>query len=367
VNESLTLDASGSFDPDGDPLTFSWTLGNTTFTTSEPETTLSWSDLEALGIVGPGDFDVAVEVNDELETDVATTMLTVLHATPTLTIVWSGGTYNGSPFVADGSVTGVDGTDLGPLAFTYFVGLDTTGTQLVDAPVNVGTYTVQADFAGDALHTSGFATATITITTRSIEVTADGLTKTYGAADPDLTYRITGGSLAFTDAFFGELAREAGEDVGSYAIRQGSLGLNDNYDLSFVEADLAITHATLTGEATTQDALNTAKQGMLNITVTNIAGFVNGENAEVFLTNAFFWITIGDVKYEFVPTSVTTLSDSSISISYKLKNSDLQEDLAGALEEATSGATSLEAGFAMESMNYSLTDDYLTHLFSTVK
>ncbi len=61
------------------------------------------------------------------------------------------------------------------------------------------------------------------------------------------------------------------------------------------------------------------------------------------------------------------MSDSSISINYKLKNSALQEDLAEALESATSGATALDAGFSMESMNYSLSDEYLTRLFSTVK
>lgn len=446
VGESLTLDASGSSDPDDDLLTFAWDLTDdgafTNATGVSP--TLSWAALVALGIDGPGDYDVAVEANDGLETNVATTTLTVLHATPTITIDWTGGTYNGSEFVATGSVLGFDDSEIGTPTFTYFVGLDTTGTLLAAAPVNAGTYTVRADFAGDALHTAALETATITITARSIEVTADGLTKTYGdndpalsyqvtdgnlvggdtfsgalsrvsgedvgsyaiqqgslglsanydlsfvdaelaitqrlvtvtadnqskiygETDPALTYRITDGSLAPNDEFFGALARAAGEDAGNYAITQGSLGLSANYDLSFVEAELTITRAMLTGDATTQNALNMAKQGMLNITVANIQGFVNGENADVFLTNASFWITIDDVKYEFVPTSVKKLSDSSISISYRLKNSGLLASFGNALEGATSGATALQAGFVMASTNYSLSDEFLTRLFSTVK
>jgi hypothetical protein len=68
----------------------------------------------------------------------------------------------------------------------------------------------------------------------------------YGEDDPELTYLVTSGSLAFSDAFTGELARDPGEDVGSYAITIGSLAIDDgnggdNYDLTFVGDDLTIT------------------------------------------------------------------------------------------------------------------------------
>jgi len=281
--------------------------------------------------------------------------ITINKADATIVVAGTTVTYDGSAHGATGSVTGVNGEAL--------AGLD-LGASFTNVPGGTANWTF-TDVTGNYNDANG--SVEIVITKRSITVTADHQTKVYGDADPLLTYGITSGSLAATDNWFGELGRDPGENVGSYAIHQGSLALSDNYDLSFVDAELEITHATLTGDATTQDALNLAKQGLLKITVSNIIGFVNGENSDVFLSSATFWITIGGTKYEFVPTSVTKLSDSSISISYKLKNSALQEDLAEALESATSAATALDAGFSMESMNYRLSDDYLTRLFSTVK
>jgi hypothetical protein len=65
--------------------------------------------------------------------------------------------------------------------------------------------------------------------------------KVYGESDPELTYRITSGSLIGTDAFSGALTRDAGEDVGTYTISQGTLALSSNYNLTFKEANFKIT------------------------------------------------------------------------------------------------------------------------------
>src|SRR5262249_20811336 len=70
--------------------------------------------------------------------------------------------------------------------------------------------------------------------------------KTYGDADPALTYAITAGSLAYSDSFAGSLTRAAGQDVGSYAITQGTVALSTNYDLHYVGADLTIGHRSVT-------------------------------------------------------------------------------------------------------------------------
>ena len=79
-----------------------------------------------------------------------------------------------------------------------------------------------------------------------LTVTATDESKVFGATDPELTYTVTGlvnGDTA-ADALTGALSREAGEDVGTYDITQGTLDA-ENYDITFVDADFEITEATL--------------------------------------------------------------------------------------------------------------------------
>ena len=80
----------------------------------------------------------------------------------------------------------------------------------------------------------------LTITARPITITADAKTKAYGDPDPAFTYQITSGNLIGSDAFSGSLTRVAGEDVGLYAILQGTVALSSNYTLTYVGANLTI-------------------------------------------------------------------------------------------------------------------------------
>jgi hypothetical protein len=134
--------------------------------------------------------------------------------------------------------------------------------------------------------------------------------------------------------------------------------------------DFTISKATLTGNATTQDVLNMAKQGNLTITISNVAGLVNGDTLAAVLSSGHYFITVtdgwGTREYEFLPTTVTT-SGSSITITYSLKDSALATALAAELADNTSAATAVRAGFRLESQNYTLNDAYLTRLFSTTK
>ena len=89
INEgdSLTLNSFPTDDPDGDPLTYSWDInGDGVFgdaTGANP--TLSWAQLQALGIVnGPSSFNVNLRVDDgqgHVVTSAATS-LTVLNVAP---------------------------------------------------------------------------------------------------------------------------------------------------------------------------------------------------------------------------------------------------------------------------------------------
>jgi hypothetical protein len=105
----------------------------------------------------------------------------------------------------------------------------------------VSAYAIQkGSLALSANYTLTYVGANLTITPRPITVKADAKSKIYGQADPALTYQITSGSLAFSDAFTGALTRVAGESVGKYAILQGSLALTANYTLTYIGADLTI-------------------------------------------------------------------------------------------------------------------------------
>src|SRR5947199_7433779 len=106
----------------------------------------------------------------------------------------------------------------------------------------VGSYAIgQNTLALNGNYTLAYVGANLTIGARAVTVTADAKSKTYGDADPALTYQITSGSLVTGDGFTGALSRAAGENVGSYAIQQGTLALSTNYALTYAGADLTIT------------------------------------------------------------------------------------------------------------------------------
>ncbi|MCP4324669.1 MAG: hypothetical protein GY787_23025, partial [Alteromonadales bacterium] len=121
------------------------------------------------------------------------------------------------------------------------IGSDTfTGTLSRVSGEKVGTYALTKGSVSNANYSINFVSKDLTITKKAIEITADAKSKTYGDADPTLTYQITSGSLVGSDSFTGTLSRVAGENIGAYALNNGSLVLNSNYDLSLVSNDLSI-------------------------------------------------------------------------------------------------------------------------------
>lgn len=101
--------------------------------------------------------------------------------------------------------------------------------------INQGTLTVNNNY------TLEFVRAGIEIRQRPLTVSADSKKKVYGESDPDLTFRVTSGSLAGGDGFSGSLIRKKGEDVGVYPISVGTLSLTTDYLLAFEGSDLSIT------------------------------------------------------------------------------------------------------------------------------
>ncbi|WP_207422857.1 MBG domain-containing protein [Desertivirga brevis] len=150
-----------------------------------------------------------------------------------------------------------------------------SGSLSRDAGENVGDYTInQGSLALSNNYTLSYTGAKLTIGKKAITVTAAAKNKTYGEADPALSYNITTGALVGNDAFSGSLTREAGENAGSYSIRQGTLALSANYNLSYNSANLTIAQKALTVTVNNQ----TKTYGALNPSLTvTYSGLVNGE------------------------------------------------------------------------------------------
>lgn len=144
------------------------------------------------------------------------------------------------------SQTKVYGSDDPVLSYTVsegkLVGEDKfTGALTRALGENVGTYEIkQGTLALTGNYQLTVIGANLTITERPVTVTAESKTKTWGDADPTLTYKVTSGSKVDGDEFEGALHRAPGETEGVYAIDQGNLTLNSNYTLTFVGATFTI-------------------------------------------------------------------------------------------------------------------------------
>ena len=145
-----------------------------------------------------------------------------------------------------------------------------------------GVCTVMYDQAGNSSFSPATQVTSVTnATTRPITITADAKTKTYGTADPALTFQTTG--IVNGDNINVVLTRAPGENVGPYAITLGTTVANSNYDVTYVGANLTISKAavTITADAKTK-TYGTADPALTFQTT----GLVNGDNINIVLTRA---------------------------------------------------------------------------------
>ena len=141
-----------------------------------------------------------------------------------------------------------------PLSYSFspaLVGSDSFSGALhrvAGESVTGGPYEIQqGTLALSANYALSYLPASFSITRRAVTVTADPEGKSYGDADPSLSYVCTP-ALVAGDSFSGALARAPGEGVSAspYAIRQGTLALSANYALGFVPANFSITRRAVT-------------------------------------------------------------------------------------------------------------------------
>jgi hypothetical protein len=155
--------------------------------------------------------------------------------------------------------TTVDGVAIDDTAASVLTGHLTRSQSGTLAGEQGGGYAInQGTLAADSSYTISFTGGTLTITPAALTVTANPLTKVYGAIDPTLTDTTEGlvnttvDGVAIDDTaasvLTGHLTRASGETVagGPYAINQGTLAAGSNYTISFTGSTLTITPATLT-------------------------------------------------------------------------------------------------------------------------
>ena len=217
---------------DGDEITF--TLGTNNTITLSSTLTIETSRFSSAGLTIDGsntDGDnVILDGNNAIRVltyniSYIGADLTITAKDITVTADAQKKTYGDADAVLTYQVTGLVGNDV------------LSGNLERAAGENVGTYAIGLGTLSNSNYNISYIGADLTITAKDITVMADAQSKVYGESDPALTYQVTG--LVAGDSLSGELTRTAGENVGSYAITQGTLA-NSNYNITYVGADLII-------------------------------------------------------------------------------------------------------------------------------
>lgn len=206
--------------------------GITGLTTAQMQTRSSFAgwNFGTVWYLGAGAYPVLRALEDDLPTSIQITITadaktrTYGEANPALT--WR---------ITDGALLEGD-------SVTGSLATSATITSGVGAyAITQGTLAIDGDYAID------FVGATLTIQARAITITADDLSRTYGDANPDLTWEVTAGSLVDGDTFSGALSTTAtaSSDVGLYDVTQGTLA-NANYAITFEKGTLTVDKRAIT-------------------------------------------------------------------------------------------------------------------------
>ena len=232
------------------------------------------------------------------------------------------GNTNATVNASGATITGkVDGDDL---KVSVATGSIFDSADAGSRRVTLGTLTLDGTSAGNyTLATSGNqTTATANITVRDLTVKPDsGQRKTFGDADPALTYAYSGEVSGETPVFDGALSREAGEDVGQYDITKGSLEPKDSGTFKAANYNLVLDTAVVTFEITKGTYTGSTPTKTVNI-LKNYAGVQTGTlTAADFFTTAPAEAKITAAHPDSTPINMMSLAgaDASGNFTYASK------------------------------------------------
>ncbi|MGS4345266.1 MBG domain-containing protein [Myroides odoratus] len=191
------------------------------------------------------------------------------------------------------------------------------GRLVREAGENVGAYAIGVGTLNAANYTFDFTPATFKITPAALVVKANPITKAYGQVDPALTF--VGEGYKWNDnnnSLTGTLVRETGEDIGNYAISQGTLA-STNYTITYTANTFTITSAILKITLANQTkvygdadpAWNYQVQGLANGDTTDvITGSLTrqpGENVGTYAYQEGTMATSANYRLEFTLGNLT--------------------------------------------------------------
>jgi ELWxxDGT repeat protein len=254
---SVTLDASSSYDPDGDPLQYRWDFDNSgewdTDWSTEPTVSYAWDD----------DWTgwVRLEVSDGTpQTNIATAAVTIANVAPTATLSYDPVTYGQLVtvrFSAQSDPSPIDmeaglryafasnPDDLSPVTYE-----NASVDDFWEIPdLAAGEYPVHGRIIDKDDGFTQYST-TVIVDKAPLTVTAADKTKVYGADEPELTYTASG-ELFYGDAYDVisgvtlSTVTGAAATAGTHPIL-ASGGMAVNYEITHVNGMLTVDQAPLT-------------------------------------------------------------------------------------------------------------------------
>ncbi|HEV8514673.1 MAG TPA: MBG domain-containing protein, partial [Cyclobacteriaceae bacterium] len=197
-------------------------------------------------------------------------------------------------------------TSSNPTIPIIYTSSDTTVATIVANKVHIrkaGSVIITANQAGNSLFIPAVPKSqTLNIVPKAVTVFANAKSKIYGSSDSTLTYTVVP-PLVNGDTSAGTLTRDAGENVGSYVIRQGTLSLSSNYTLNFDTAVFIITKRELIVKADDKTKI----YGTHNPVFTaSYQGFVNGDSSSVFTSQPVFFSSATDTSSVGLYTTIVS-------------------------------------------------------------
>jgi hypothetical protein len=252
-----------------------------------------------------GSYAVLATLNNaNYAADDAAGTLEIAKATAIITVTGGTFTYDGLAHPATGSATGVDGTSLGALSFTY------NGSS--DAPSNAGSYAVEGSLPETTNHQAGSATATIIIDKAPATLSITPATVTYDGTPKALAVTVSPEVPGVSVTYNGSAL--APSNAGEYAVLAKLT--NDNYEAADASATLLINRATpsflVTGGTFTYDGEGHPASGSVigvNGTVLGVPSFTyNGSSSAPVTVGSYAVAAAFPGNDNYLPGADTTAS-----------------------------------------------------------